>query len=113
MARKRFNPDSKLVKIGVSVSPDMLRDLDYLAAFTCSSRSTVLCALVEDHLFDVAEDCKEKVYSARLASHAFVPTGHCLEFLTRVSQHRNKQGSLIFVAPPVLDAENEPVEGGS
>lgn len=113
MARKRFNPESKLVKIGISVPPDMLRDLDYLAAFTCSSRSSVLCALIEDQLFDIADDCKEKVYAARMASEVFVPSGHVLEFLTRVSRHRNKQGSVIFVAPPVLDAENQPVEGGS
>lgn len=105
MPKRRFNPDSKLIKIGVAVPPKMLKDLDYLAAFTCTSRSTVLCALIGDHLHDLIEDCQEQVYAARQASQAFVPEGYTLDFLTRVSRHQNKQGSLIFVAPPLPEDE--------
>lgn len=105
MPRKRFNPDSKLIKLGVAVPPKMLKDLDYLAAFTCSSRSTVLCALIEDKLHDVIEDCYDQIAIARRESRAFVPDGYCLEFLQRVSRHQNKQGSLIFVAPPLPEDE--------
>lgn len=53
--RKKIDPSLKRLKTGVSLSPQLMGDIDFLVSLTNSSRSAVLEAAAADYIHDISE----------------------------------------------------------
>lgn len=52
--RRKIDPSLKRVKTGVSLSPQLMADIDFLVTLTNTSRSAVLEAAAFDYLHDIS-----------------------------------------------------------
>lgn len=105
--RKSIPVESKLVKTGITVTPQMLADLDMLASVTSSSRSAVIVALLEGPLRDVVNSFKESAFVSRENPENGVYLENvALAFLQRIAVLHHKVDGFVLVSfPPSNDSE--------
>lgn len=84
--RPRLDPSVKLSKTGVTLPPHMMANLDLIAKFARTSRSTVMAYLLDAPLHDLSESVKETLYLTKNDPDGVVHIDFlAMEFLRHVS----------------------------
>jgi len=99
--RPALDPSKKVVKTGLTLPPDMVADLDYLAKFTKSNRSAVLVSLLQPYLHDVMNDALEASHLLHVEGKGDFSIGGSLQRLLLDVARDHHSSEIVFVIPPV------------